>query len=62
MERGQKRRVFGSSLGWTESACTARRLSLREIFMGVAGLVLYVLIALDFRVCSGRFDRRGLAA
>lgn len=45
-----------------QAGLTSRQWSFREIFVGVAGLVLYVLIALDFRACSGRFDTGRVAA
>jgi len=40
----------------------ARKPSLREMLMWVAGMVLCVVIVVEFEACSGRIDRQRLAA
>jgi hypothetical protein len=45
-----------------QAGLVSRRPSFREIFMGVAGLVLCALIELNFRSCSHSLRSHGLAA
>ena len=55
---------FGRDV-WTpamQAGLFTRKLSFLEIFMGVGGLVLCVVIVIDFRACLDWFERRRLAA
>ena len=55
---------FGSEV-WTpamQAGLASRRLTFREVFTSVAGMLLCVLIVIDFRAYSDRLERRRLAA
>ena len=45
-----------------QAGLASRRLTFREVFTSVAGMILYVLIIIDFRTSDNRIERESVAA